>query len=51
MLGCICFHSHGVAQNGWFIRIIREHPTQMVSMNRGTPIAGWFMRENPSING
>ena len=22
-----------------------------VSINRGTPIAGWFIRENPSING
>ena len=22
-----------------------------VSINWGTPIAGWFIRENPSING
>jgi hypothetical protein len=41
-----------MGKNGDFHQLGMENPIKMDDLGRlGSPIDGWFLRENPSING
>jgi len=48
-----CWEHNQEIKTTWYLKETKvvSHINMKVSINGGTPIAGWFMMENPSING